>query len=247
MPRRATIAPEFSTSEPTSAARPASRTVISPWLTTRAPATSPPPITSRPSRWKRAASMSWLAATMPPASMRAVSVKITPARFWMTTVPGRPQRALNHAAFRGGHPVQRGRGLAGLVEDHLVVATDVEALPVDHRPVRPLADHGARAALADRRLPAHDCAAGRALGRGRGAERRERRAEEEKEAGGGEGLAHDYSLNFCASYPRMPGRSTNKGAWGSERFYHREIIGHRPRIGAALTLLRDARPIAGWR
>ncbi len=32
--------------------------------------------------------MRWLAATMPPASIRAVSVKITPARFWMTIVPG---------------------------------------------------------------------------------------------------------------------------------------------------------------
>ena len=88
VPLRATMTPAFSTSPPTSAASPASPMVSSPRLTTRAPGRSPPPMRSRPSAWKRAASTTWLEATSPPTSTRALSVKSTPAVFCTITVPG---------------------------------------------------------------------------------------------------------------------------------------------------------------
>ena len=88
VPRRATMTPAFSTWSPTSAASPASPTVMRPSLATRAPLRVPLPIDSRPSRWNRPASIAWLVATSPPTSTRAVPVKSTPAPFWMMTVPG---------------------------------------------------------------------------------------------------------------------------------------------------------------
>ncbi len=88
VPRRATIAPLLATRPPTSAASPASRTVIDPWFSTRAPAASPPRISSRPSAAKRCASTVRLVATRLPTSTRAVPLNTTPWVFWMITVPG---------------------------------------------------------------------------------------------------------------------------------------------------------------
>ncbi len=88
VPRRATMVPLLATRPPTSAASPASRTVIVPWFSTRAPAASPPRMVIRPSAAKRAASTVWLVATRLPTSTRAVPEKTTPWLFWMITVPG---------------------------------------------------------------------------------------------------------------------------------------------------------------
>jgi hypothetical protein len=88
VPCRATITPSLATLPPTSAASPASPTVISPRFSTRASRCSPPSMRSWPDRWNLPASTDWLVATSPPVSIRAVPVKSTPALFWMITVPG---------------------------------------------------------------------------------------------------------------------------------------------------------------
>ena len=103
---------------------------------------------------------------------------------------GGANRAFDHAGPGGGDAVERGRGLARLVEDHRVSAAAVEAAPVDHRPAGALADDGAVGAGGDPRRAAGDDPALWPLGVGGLGERecQERDAEQLEAAG----RAHAY-------------------------------------------------------
>ena len=192
--------------------------VISPRLTTRAPGRSPPPMDSAPVRWKRSASTPWLVATSPPTSMRAPREKITPAPFWITTVPGAriaPSITLGAAASTRLSVADR---LSGLREANFLAPADIEALPVDHRALRALADDGAAALLADAGLALGHDAALRAFGAAgvRRCERKRGGAEQRQGAHGnagagrpaggvssGHGRLDPGQINFDASYCRM--------------------------------------------
>ena len=78
----------------------------------------------------------------------------------------RADRAFDEARLGGDDAVQGGGVAAGLGEGDGVVAANVEAPPVDHRPLRALADGGSGGAAGDLRRSAHHRSALRAAGAG---------------------------------------------------------------------------------
>ena len=94
---------------------------------------------------------------------------------------GRPDRALDDARPRRQHPVQRRRVPAGLPEDHLVVAADVEAAPVDHRALRGLPDRRPAGAWTIRAAADHGPAFGAAGRCGFGQHERQERCAEHRQ------------------------------------------------------------------
>ena len=119
---------------------------------------------------------------------------------------GRADRALDHARPRRQHPVERRRAPARLAEDHLVVAADVEAAPVDHRALGGLPDRRPAGRLDDPGLAADHGAAFWAAGRcGFGQHEREQRCAERRQE------------------PCRPRHSTRGGGYRHARLHVQEI------------------------
>ena len=127
MPRRATMAPAFSTSPPTSAASPASPTVMRPSFTTRAPRAFAA-AERQPAVALEAGGVDALAGGDQAADVDAGAAGEEHAGAVLDDDrAGGADRALDHARPRRLHAVERGGAPARLGEDDRVVAADVEA------------------------------------------------------------------------------------------------------------------------